>query len=147
MHKMKKLGWMVAAALLYFAPAMADERIIDVKELPRAAQEFLEQHFDTVEISHVWVDRDLLGNEYKVVFAGGATVEFDRQGAWTEVDCGRGTVPEAIVPQPILRSIEERFGGRPVRKIERDRHGYELELSNGIGLEYNKRYRLIDLDD
>lgn len=144
---MKKMG-LLAALLLLVVSAKADERVIELKQLPRAAQEFLERHFDTVEVSAVWVDRDLLDNDYKVLFADGSSVEFDRQGAWVEVDAGRGgTVPEVIIPKQIRRSIDERFGGRTVRKIDRDRRGYEVELSNGLSLEYNHRYRLLEVDD
>ncbi len=145
---MKKMSLLAALLLLAFAPVRADERMIELKQLPRAAQEFLERHFDTVEVSTVWVDRDVLGTDYKVLFANGSSVEFDRQGAWIEVDAGRGgAVPEVIVPKQIRRSIRERFGDRAVSKIDRDRNGYEVQLSNGLSLEYNHRYRLLEVDD
>lgn len=144
---MKKFCWMAATGLLFLSPAMADHRVIDAKELPHAARTFLERHFDQEEVSHITVDRDVLDNDYKVVFAGGTTIEFDKQGAWTEVDCKEGTVPEAILPKQIRHSIDERFGAGTVQKIERDRHGYEVRLSNGLNLEYNHRFQLVEVDD
>lgn len=143
---MKKMG-LLAALMLLVASAKADERLIEMKELPRAAQEFVMRHFGEAEVSAVWVDRDLLNNDYKVLFADGTSVEFDCQGAWVEVDADRGVVPEVLVPKQIRRSINERFGGREVRKIERDRRGYEVKLSNGLTLEYNQRFRLLEVDD
>lgn len=144
---MKKIYGLVAMGLLLLSPAMADHRVIDAKELPHAARTFLERHFNKEEVSHITVDRDVLDNDYKVVFASGATVEFDKQGAWTEVDCKTENVPMAIVPKPIRNSIDERFGGQAVQKIERDRHGYEVRLANGLDLEYNHRFHLVEVDD
>ncbi len=144
---MKKWYGLVGAVLLYLLPASAENRVIEVKELPRAAQEFLDRYFDTVEIQLVTVDHEWFDRDYKVHFTNGSSVNFDRQGAWNEVDCRQQGVPAAIVPKQIRQSVSERFAGRSIRKIERDREGYEVELSNGIGLKYNHRYRLTEIDD
>ena len=33
------------------------------------------------------------------------------------------------------------------RQIERDRHGYEIELTNRLELKFNKTFKLIEIDD
>ena len=37
-------------------------------------------------------------------------------------------------------------GGEAVRKIELNKKEYEVELTNGIDLTFNKHFQLIDID-
>ncbi|MBQ8470975.1 MAG: PepSY-like domain-containing protein [Alistipes sp.] len=145
---MKKILWSCVLLLSVALPALADHyRSIELKALPRAAKEFLERHFDADQISYVATDRALFDRNYKVLFADGATIEFDKHGAWIEIDTPRGALPSAVVPAKMLDAVESRFEGSPIRKIERNRRGYEVELGNGIELTFDQQYRLVDVDD
>ena len=67
--------------------ACENSRPLTEAELPAASQRFLSEHFPGVEISFAKVDTELFDKEYKVVFVTGSKVEFDRRGAWKEIDC------------------------------------------------------------
>lgn len=145
---MNKFYSLIVAALLVVVPAAADHyRPIHERELPRAARELLAQHFADLPVAYIAVDRDLFDREYKVVLDNGTSLEFDKNGRWKEIDGKRSPLPEALIPEEILRSVSARFEGRAVQKIERDRHGYEVLLEGGIDLEYTHRFRLIEVDD
>ncbi len=147
---MKKLTILLAAAALAViaVPALAgNDRVIGVEQLPAAAQQFLRNHFSEAEVSYAKVDEDILGDEYKVVFTDGTSVEFDKEGVWLEIDAKHGTVPASAVPQQIRESVAKRFAGRTIRKIERERRGFEVKLDNGHKLEFDRTMQLVDIDD
>lgn len=138
------------AALTAFTilPASAgNDRIITVGELPAASQQFIQTHFKGVEVSFAKVDSELFDTEYKVLFVNGAKVEFLKNGDWREVDCKYGEVPAGIVPKPILDYVANHFAGRKVVCIDRDRRSYDVELDGGLDLEFDRDFRLIDIDD
>lgn len=142
-------SFFAALALVVLAvPALADnDRVIGVEKLPAAAQQFLKAHFATWEVSYAKVDEDVLGDEYKVIFTSGASVEFDKEGTWIEIDGKRAALPASAVPQRIRETVSERFSGRTIRKIERERRGFEVKLDNGVELKFDRAYNLVDIDD
>ena len=37
--------------------------------------------------------------------------------------------------------------GATVIKLDRDRRGYDVKLNNGMELEFNKKFEIVDIDD
>ena len=147
---MKKFTILLASlfAALTILPASAgNDRIITPAELPAAAQEFINTWFKGIEVSYAKVDEEFFDKDYKVVFVDGSKVEFLKNGDWKEVDCKYGEVPAGIVPKPILDQIAARFAGCKVVSIDRDRRSYDVGLDNGIDLEFDRNFRLTDIDD
>jgi len=70
---------------------------------------------------------------------------------WDEVDCRHAslstTVPTALVPAEITNYVNRIHGSQSVTKISKDNRGWEIELSNGIEIEFDKRFNVIDFDD
>ncbi|MBR5464558.1 MAG: PepSY-like domain-containing protein [Alistipes sp.] len=144
---MKQLLW-IAAVVLYVLPTYADNyRMMTVEQLPRNAQELLTAHFPDDRISYAASDRNFLNRDYKVFFSDGGTIEFDRYGKWTEIDGSRRSVPDALIPDGILRVLRKRFSGDPIVKIERSRKGYDVELRSGMEMKFNSHAELIEVDD
>lgn len=129
-------------------PARADHyRAISVSDLPRTARELINTHFNGYRISYASIERSTFDRSYKVIFENGTELEFDRHGAWSEIDCKRGTVPAELIPNEIRNVIHARFEGRSVQKIERTRRGYEVDLTGGIDLKFDHRFQLTGVDD
>lgn len=138
----------VALSVLSVLPASAgNDRIITVGELPAASQQFISTCFKEVEVSYAKVDEEWFDKEYKVVFVDGSKVEFVRSGAWKEIDCKYGEVPAGAVSAPIRDCVAARFPGRRIICIERDRRNCEVKLDNGLELEFDADFRLVDIDD
>lgn len=147
---MKKLVFFLIMSLcatgLASAAAFAD-RPITVEQLPAAAQKFIQTHFASSEVLYAKIDDGLFSNEYKVVFAGGVSVEFTGDGEWKEVDTKYGEVPAAIVPEAIRKQVDRQFPNARIESIDRDRRGYDVGLSNGLDLEFDRQFNLVDIDD
>ena len=147
---MKRLTIILAplfVALSVLPASAGNDRIITVGELPAASQQFISTCFKEVEVSYAKVDEEWFDKEYKVVLLDGSKIEFVRSGAWKEVDCKYGEVPAGVVPAPIRDCVATRFSDRRIVSIERDRRSYDVKLDNGLELEFDADFRLIDIDD
>lgn len=140
-------GLFLLAAAMPASALASDDRPIEVKELPAAAQQFIQTHFPGVKVSYATVDSELMSKDYKVVFTDGRKVEFSKNGEWKEVSAKHAELPAAIVPQQIRDYVAKHHAGQAIRKIERDRHGYEVKLANGLELDFNKRFEVVKIDD
>ena len=124
-----------------------NDKPIQVSEMPKAAQLFIKNHFADLSVAMAKVETDFLDKNYDVVFTNGNKVEFDKKGNWTNVDCEHTQVPVAILPEAIRQYVAKNYPDAKVLKIEvTDRKGYDVELSNGFELEFDKRMNVIDVD-
>lgn len=128
-------------------PANADNnKPIKVTELPVKAQTVLSQHFNNQKVTFASIESGIIDKNYDVVLQNGTKLEFDKKGNVTEIDCKQGAVPEKLIPQAIRTYLQENYFGQTVRKIEFNKNEYELELSNGIDITFNKHFQVIDID-
>ncbi len=122
------------------------DKIINFSELPQQAQNFINTHFADQQISFV-IKED---GEYEVRFNDGTKVDFSRKGEWETVDCNHLQVSQSVVallPQRIPSYIESNFAEAFITKIERERKSYNVELNNGLELEFNSNGDFLRIDD
>ncbi|MBR6189251.1 MAG: PepSY-like domain-containing protein [Prevotella sp.] len=142
---MKKTVFILLALLLTMCmPMMADnDRVITFDQLPQTAQTMLKTHFADKVPLVITVDWD----DYKVMYQSGEKVEFDKKGNWKDIDCKVSAVPTALIPEQIKTHVKATFPGTTIIKLDRDRRGYDVKLNNGLELEYNKQFQVVDIDD
>lgn len=141
---MKKVLVLLVTALTLGFSAKADhDQVITFNQLPALAQELLRQNFANKVPLVVTMDWD----DYTIVYDSGEKIEFDKQGNWKEFDCKTSSVPSAIIPEQIKTHVRATFPGTTILKLDRNRRGYEVKLNNGLEIEYNREFRVIDMDD
>lgn len=123
-----------------------NDKPINVNELPAKAQTLLSKHFKGQNVMLATIESGVVSKSYDVVLRNGTKLEFDKKGNLTEIDCKQGIVPSQLIPQPIKNYLKENYRGETVRKIELNKKEYEVELTNGIDLTFNKHFQLIDID-
>lgn len=130
-----------------FTASAIDDKPIQVSEMPKAAQQFIRNYFPGHSVAVAKVEMEFMSKSYDVIFTNGNKVEFDKKGKWTQVDCEYTEVPQAILPVEIQKYVARHYPGKKVVKIEMtDRKGYEIELNDGLELEFDKRKKVIDID-
>lgn len=144
---MLKVYFTFIVALLTWPVEADNYRMIAPEKLPREAQELLMRHFAATEVSYAAAERSLFEREYKVFLADGTTIEFDRSGKWSDIDCPKGEVPRVLVPKMIREVIDRQYPARSIEQIERTKKGYEVELRGGTELKFDRQLRLIKIDD
>lgn len=124
-----------------------DEQPINQSELPAKAQKFISEHYANNSVTHSTIDREIASTEYEVVLDNGTKIEFNESGEWRSVDCYGDAVPEAIVPNKIRAYVDANYGTCTINELKRERYGWEVGLSNGLDLEFDSTYRLMEIDD
>ena len=73
-------------------------------------------------------------------------MEFDKKGNWKEIVCRTSKVPSDVVPQQIKTYLQKNYPGKSIVKLDRHRSVYEVKLNNGMEIEFNRNFQVIDVD-
>jgi len=143
---MKKLLASAFAMLaIAFSAKAGDDKPITVKQLPAAAQTFIKQHFADRKIALVKEETEFLDKSYEVTFTDLCKIEFDGKGGWTDMECRQG-IPSSAVPARINDYVKANYPDRKIKSIERERKGYEVDLTGGIDLKFDTAFNLVAID-
>ena len=123
-----------------------NDKPISVNALPAKAQTLLSLHFNGQKVMLATIESGVVSRSYDVVLQNGTKLEFDKKGNLTEIDCKQATVPAKLIPQAIRNYLKENYPAQAVKKIEMNKNEYEVELTNGLDLTFNKHFQLIDID-
>lgn len=146
MKKILFLAIALIASSLTFSAA-ADEAI-QPSQLPKAARMFIAKFFPTDKVVKAEKDRDIFSVYYEVDLSSGAEIDFDAKGNWQEISCKKAqtAVPTPILPQSITTYVNSNYPGQYVAKIERKYNKYEVDLSNGVELIFDKDGNFLRID-
>ena len=144
---MKKfITLLVALVCLPFVSSADDDYAIQFTQLPVVSQTFVRTHFGQEHVSYCMRD----SHSFEVRLDDGGEVEFNSAGNWKEVDCKYKTVPVSVlklIPASIPTYVESTFPQTIITKVNVKPWGYELELNNGLDVEFNKDGKFMRIDD
>ncbi len=146
---MKKIILMLMAVLGLSATAMArDTYAHDASVLPQSAQTMLSSNFKA-KVSVVKIDKTLGRiDDYEVILTDGTEISFDRNGNWDNVETSNAkSVPAGLVPEIIRNYVSRNHSGVHIVGIDKEHHGYDVELSDGIDMKFDKDGRFLRYDD
>ena len=123
-----------------------NDKPIVKEQLPKAAQQIIDKNFAGKKIALMTMEAGVIDKSYDVVFADGDKIEFDRIGRWTSVSCRKQPVPTALIPAKIISYLKDMYPDASIRKIEKDDKDYDVELSNGLDITFNKKFQVIEID-
>ncbi len=137
----------ICCMISYNMVANADnDKPISVNALPAKAQTLISNHFSNQKVMLATIESGVINRSYDVVLQNGTKLEFDKKGNLTEIDCKQDTVPAKLIPQAIKNYLKDNYAGQSVKKLEISKNEYEVELTNGLDLTFNKHFKLIDID-
>ena len=122
------------------APATA------VQGLPDAITTFIKQHFPNAQVVGVEPDRDHGGLEFDVYLNDGTQIDFDANNQWDQVESMKG-VPAFFIPKGIANYVKSNYQNAVITKINKEYHGYEIELANGMELSFDRSGNFMGMDD
>ncbi|WP_295731979.1 PepSY-like domain-containing protein [uncultured Muribaculum sp.] len=147
--KIKRIIMGVAIAMAgVFTASASDTFSRDISTLPTVARELIAKHFKA-NVSLIKVDKTLGHiDEYDVVLTDGTEISFDNKGNMKEVETSEAkAVPKGLVPAAITNYVASSHKGQHIVSLERKRSGWEVELSNGIDIRFDKEGRFVRYDD
>lgn len=147
---MKRIKLFFAAIICLFTVntiCMAHDRQIPPEQLPAAAKTFIQKHFPGKTITKAEIDTEFMRTRYEVDLNDGTEINFNKDGSFDKVDCHTAPVPAAIIPAAIQKYVKTNFPGAMIVKIDKERYGYEIELSNNLDLKFNNKGAFLGCDD
>lgn len=147
---MKKILSLLMLAIIAVQFSFASDVITkDMNTLPLTARNFINHHFTKPQVAHIKIDKEMLqAAKYEVVLTDGTEIDFDSEGNWEEVSAKKGKLPASVVPGFAASYLKaHNFTSEGVTKVERDRKGYEVELSTGVSFKFDKKGNFKKADD
>lgn len=141
--KQTKYFLMALVCLMMSSVCRADDTPIAPEALPEAAKTFVSTNFPGKKI--IYAEKDW--NSYECRLDDGTKIEFTKKGNWDKVDCHMQAVPVAIIPEAIQKYVKANFPDCTITKIDKERFGYEIELSNDLDLKFSYQGALLGMDD
>ena len=108
-----------------------DEELINEDQLPSAAKRFLTEHFSQASI--VLIKKEV-GRQttYDVYLSNGFNIEFDQQGAWTEIESKQDNeIPSVLLPPALITYVQQHYSDYKLVGVEKNRQGFDVELKKG----------------
>jgi len=144
----RKFVFAFVCALFLSVVAYADDTPVAVDQLPAAVKTFVAQKFPTQKILFAEKDSGLFEKtKYEVRLDDGTKAEVYKDGTWDKVENKSKGVPTSFVPKGIADYVKANYAATPVTKVDKEKYGYEVELSNGLELKFNEQFQLIGMDD
>ena len=145
---MKRLMSVLLAVLAITSVFAADRISRNVNDLPQAARTALTRHFGKAKVNFIKIDDKFLGSpEYTVVLNNGTEVDFDSKGEVTEVEAGPAGVSSSLILKPVQTYLSKNYRGAKVVELKIKKNKYELELSTGQDLEFDRAGNFLRVDD
>ncbi len=138
---------LAAAAAIGLTAAARGNYAHDASVLPEAARTVIANNCKA-KVSLVKIEKNLGRiDEYEVILTDGTEITFDRNGNWENVETAKNKqVPDGFLPKSIKTYVSKNHSGTKIVGIEKERNGYEVELSNGIDMKFNKNGEFIRYD-
>lgn len=140
---------MIALVLGVTTAAMAkDNYAHDASVLPEAAKTIISNNFKA-KVSLVKIEKDFGKiKEYEVILTDGTEISFDGKGNWENVETNVSkSVPTGFIPSSVSSYVKKNQPKTKIVGIEKSRGGYEIELSNGIEMKFDKNGQFIKYDN
>lgn len=115
--------------------------------LPEAAKLMIKKHFNS-KVSLVKTEKRLGSvHEYEVILTDGTEIEFDSKGNWDKVETSASkSVPASLVPAAISQYVKDNYKKFKIVSLDKERHGYSVELSNGVDMEFDHNGKFLRFD-
>lgn len=120
-----------------------DSEPVAVAMLPDTAKSFVTQYFSSAVIVSAKID----GDEFETRLSDGTRIDFDKAGAWTDVDAPKGkTIPSGFYPEAIDSYVATNYAGTGINEISKEKRGYDVELVSGVDLVFDTAGQFISVD-
>ena len=89
---------------------------------------------------------------FNVILNDNTKIHFTHAYEWVEVNCEHSSiydaVPATLVPEQITAYVTANYPNQHIDKIEKKHDGgWEIELSNGIEIEFDSNFNVTHIDD
>ena len=142
---MKK--YLIAIVVLFstIITSSAKDKIIPINELPQNIVEYVAEHFPIQKIIQAKKDIETNDFSFELVLDNATKLEFTKSGQILEIK-SKSKLPDSVVPNEILNYVKQNFSTQFIIEWELKRRKQEIELNNGLELEFDLNGNFIKID-
>lgn len=139
----KKLFLLIA--LLTPSILFGQDRILQNSEIPSEIQNYIKSHFPSQSIMEAKSDKDGASLEYDIKLSDKTELDFNSKFEVTKID-GKTALPQSVIPQSIFTYIKTAYPNNAITDWEKKRNRQEIELDNGVELDFTSDGKFIKVD-
>ncbi len=122
------------------------EEIISSLDLPVEINSYISTHFPNKSILQVIKDKDGLIKSYDILLNENVSLEFNRKNEIIDIDANT-KLPDSVIPDKILQFVALKYAANFVTDWQLDGNNQQVELDNGLDLEFNKKGEFLRIDN
>ena len=112
--------------LFVFATIIYAKPKISPTSLPKNAQEFIEWVYPQIPIEEMKMDKSV----YTVKLVNDAKISFTADGNWIKIDGYYNYVPEKVLPEAVINSINSFLSNSKISDVEKKAGVYKIRFSD-----------------
>jgi phosphopantetheine adenylyltransferase len=122
------------------------EKVIPSNDLFAEIKSFISNHFSDNSIIQVIRDRDGLTITHDVMLSENINLEFNRKNEIIEID-GLTELPSSVIPEKLRQYVINNYPSNLITDWELDDKNQQIELDNGLDLEFNMNGDFLRIDN
>ncbi len=146
MYRNSFIKTIFASVTLFLTISCEKEIITPSDDLPVEISTYLTIHFPKNTIVQVIKDLDGLTKTYDILLSENISLEFHRKKEVIAID-GVTQLPNAVIPEKILQYVNINYPTQFITDWELDIDNQQIELNNGLDLEFNKKGDFLRIDN
>jgi len=129
-----------------FLSSCEKEEMIPTSELPTEIASYVSTHFPDNRILQVVKDKDGLTKTYDLILEGSISLEFNRDKEIIDIDAN-SKLPDSVIPEKLRLYVIANYPSNVITDWEIEEKKQQIELENGIGLEFNMNGDFLRIDN
>jgi len=137
---------LMATALAFTLTSCDKEKIIPTSDLPSEITSYISTHFPNNTTVQVIKDRDGLTKTYDILLSESISLEFNRKKEIIDID-GVAQLPNSVIPEKIRQYVTTNYSTNFITDWELDDKNQQVQLDNGLDLEFNMKGDFLRIDN
>jgi len=146
MYRNSFIKTIFASVTLFLTISCEKEIITPSDDLPVEISTYLTIHFPKNTIVQVIKDLDGLTKTYDILLSENISLEFNRKKEVIAID-GVTQLPNSVIPEKIHQYVNINYPTQFITDWELDFDNQQIELNNGLDLEFNKKGDFLRIDN
>lgn len=142
MKKIVKNSWIPALFLV----AIGLMAFTTKPKLPAEISSYLQNHFDGQNVVKYKTEWTALKKKHKVYLANGVKVKFDSKKEVYKIE-GKAGLPLSVLPTPLAEYMKAHYPDEIFTEWKKKSYKQEIELRNGLELEFDLDGNFMRIDD
>lgn len=136
---------LLSVLLVFSITSCVDDKIIPATDLPQEISTYLESHFPENTVVQATVDNELFSKSYEVILKDNTTLKFNSKNKITDIEA-TSKLPNSVIPIQILDYVKTNYPNEVITDWELEDKNQQVELDNGITLEFTMEGEFLRID-